>query len=271
MSRLIRQNIRESRSSFLHNKLSKICEKYLRAWHNDSFFEFDNNGERFVIERYANLSQTRKTIWDVGANNGQWAELIHSHLPLSSINSFEIIPELAKKIQDIHANSDWIAVHNYGLSESDGEIEVTYNLTHDTTTSIAPRLENEFFKEAQLNKVTCSTAKVDTLISKGLTPPDFLKIDVEGHEASVLRGAEKLLSSAHAPEIIQFEYGDTWIPANETLFQIQSFLEGFGYRVGRVFPNMVDFKSYDYTDEHYRMGNMIASNNQKIVAALQGH
>src|SRR5690606_31531540 len=41
------------------------------------------------------------------------------------------------------------------------------------------------------------------------TPPDFLKIDVEGHEAAVLDGARDLLNSPKAPTIIQFEYGDT--------------------------------------------------------------
>jgi FkbM family methyltransferase len=272
IGRSIRQNIRRSRNSFMHQKLSQVCEKYLRAWHNDSFFEFDNNGERFVIEKYASLVDSqKKVVWDVGANNGQWAELIHSHMPFVSVHSFEIIPELAETIRNTNPNSDWLTIYNHGLSDSDGEIEVTYNLTNDTTTAISPRLENNLFKEARLAKVNCLTAKVDTLISDGLPSPDFLKIDVEGHEAAVLRGAEGLLSSEQAPEIIQFEYGDTWIPSNETLFQIQSYLEGFGYSVGRIFPNMVDFKSYHYGDEHYRMGNMIASNNKKIVEALQQH
>ena len=47
--------------------------------------------------------------------------------------------------------------------------------------------------------VTISTVKIDTYSEESTCQPDFIKIDVEGHELSVLRGAERVLSSGKPP------------------------------------------------------------------------
>jgi FkbM family methyltransferase len=43
---------------------------------------------------------------------------------------------------------------------------------------------------------------LDEFIAEGNPPPHFVKMDVEGHEAEVLTGATKLLSSAAAPKFL---------------------------------------------------------------------
>jgi hypothetical protein len=93
---------------------------------------------------------------------------------------------------------------------------------------------------------------------------------VEGHEAAVIEGGLDLLSQANAPAMIQFEYGDTWLPAARTLGDVQSLLEERGYSVGRLFPDHVAFKAYEYTDDHFRMGNMIAVRDERLKLMLQG-
>jgi hypothetical protein len=45
-------------------------------------------------------------------------------------------------------------------------------------------------------EIPCLTA--DTLAGQ-YGPPDFIKVDTEGHEAMVLRGAKKLLTGASPP------------------------------------------------------------------------
>jgi hypothetical protein len=35
-------------------------------------------------------------------------------------------------------------------------------------------------------------------------------------------------------------------------------LEPFGYTIGRLYPDGVDFKPYEYQDDHFRMGNYVA-------------
>ncbi len=73
------------------------------------------------------------------------------------------------------------------------------------------------------------------------------------------------------PRLIQFEYGDTYIPAGKTLYGIYQILAPLGYRIGRVYPDHVEFKDYDFCDEHYRMGNYVAvKEGDPLVAALAG-
>lgn len=264
-----RQFIRSRRSQWPLTAIASGCEKYLRAYYNDSFFDFALNGEAYVINSYKELQGGKDiTIWDIGANNGQWAEMIHNHFPAAKIISFEIIPQIAALLNKKFADSEWVEIHNLGLSDSDDTIDVTYNHDFNTTSAINPRMENQFFDGKALSIVPCQVTTVDNLIAKGLTSPDFIKIDVEGHEGPVLRGAEKLLRSDNGPRLIQFEYGDTWLPANETLCRVQKFLEECGYSVGRIYPNHVDFQPYSSKMDHFRMGNMVATNDPILLKKL---
>ncbi len=109
---------------------------------------------------------------------------------------------------------------------------------------------------------------VDTMIAEALFAPALFKIDTEGHDAAVLRGANRLLGSDQAPAMIQFEYGNTWLPAGETLERTQDLLEQHGYKVGRLYPNHVGFKRYEYNDDQFRMGNVVAVKPAALLAAL---
>ena len=50
-------------------------------------------------------------------------------------------------------------------------------------------------------RTTVKTVSVDQLVDRTDTKPTHLKIDVEGHEAGVLRGARKLLLERPAPTV----------------------------------------------------------------------
>jgi hypothetical protein len=62
---------------------------------------------------------------------------------------------------------------------------------------------------------------------EGVVRIDFLKIDTEGFELEVLKGACK---SLHKIEMIQFEYGGCYPDNNVTLAQVYQFLQHHGFR-----------------------------------------
>jgi FkbM family methyltransferase len=82
-------------------------------------------------------------------------------------------------------------------------------------------------------KVPVSTIKVDTLMKElGLSKVDLVKIDVEGYEYHVFRGAVDLLGGADAPDVI-FEFVD-WAEEAAVGAYIgasQQILREMGYRV----------------------------------------
>jgi FkbM family methyltransferase len=81
------------------------------------------------------------------------------------------------------------------------------------------------------NKVT--TLKVDTLVGKcGLPGVNVIKIDVEGYEYHVFKGAEGLLTDEKAPDIL-FEFVD-WAEEQADgvgIGDAQRLLRSYGYRI----------------------------------------
>lgn len=244
--------------------IAMVSEKYLRAWYNEARWGFETNGEAFVLSRFNQWSQGSKTsIWDVGANYGEWSDIAHQMVPAAAIHSFEIIPEIASTLTD----STWRSAHAFGLSNSAGIIDVHWNQGHNTESSINPRTESISFRESHVSVIQCQIRAGDKLVGD-LGFPDFLKIDTEGHEAYVLRGFSETLQSSNAPALIQFEYGITYVPTGSTLREIYSLLPG--YSIGRLYPNYVDFKPYSFTDENLRMCNMIATRDPALRDLLAG-
>lgn len=267
----LRQTIRNNRRSASVRLLASAAEKYLRAYHNDAFFEFDKNGERFALSAFAAWNKgADAVIWDVGAHDGEWAETAHAMIPTARVTSFEILAPIAERLRARNLDPDWFALENVGLSDREGNVEISWNRTHDSTNAINPRSGSRWFDGADVERVPCRTTTIDRYIESGKVPPSLLKIDTEGHDAAVLDGAMGLLSGPHAPAMIQFEYGETWLPAKRTLGEAQERLEGCGYSVGRLFPGHVEFKPYVLADDHFRMGNMIAVKDPDLQRALSG-
>jgi FkbM family methyltransferase len=92
-----------------------------------------------------------------------------------------------------------------------------------------------FTKEAQ--KV--ATIKLDTLVAQLLIPKvDMIKIDVEGYEYHVFKGAGALLSGNEAPDIL-FEFVD-WAEQQAIGISIgdaQRLLRSYGYRIFYFYEN----------------------------------
>jgi FkbM family methyltransferase len=91
--------------------------------------------------------------------------------------------------------------------------------------SLSPVFTNEAQKVA--------TIRLDTLVGQLLLPKvDMIKIDVEGYEYHVFKGAETLMSGNEAPDII-FEFVD-WAERNAIGISVgdaQRLLRSYGYRI----------------------------------------
>ncbi|MEM6827522.1 MAG: FkbM family methyltransferase [Pseudomonadota bacterium] len=249
--------------------LADISTKYLRAYYNERFQDFDANGEAFALNVFADfVGRQPITVWDVGANTGGWASVAASVLQEATIHSFEIVPAIADAFEAELGGRPRHFLHRFGLSETPGTVDVTHNLKSHTTSSIAYRDTEEF--GTKMTIVECEVQTIDLAIESGISAPTLLKIDTEGHDFAVLRGANTLLAGPDAPLMIQFEYGETWLPPCETLEKCHKYLVDHGYALGRLYPNHVEFKDYSYEDDHYRMGNMIATRNEEFIRRLGG-
>ncbi len=129
---------------------------------------------------------------DVGANIGSYTILAGGAVKARVI-SVEPLPSTFKHLQtNIRLNElDQIETHCCGLSSTPGELLFTSSL--DTMNRIA--LPGELLPTIMVPVVT-----LDALLQGRL--PKIIKIDVEGHELSVLNGGAETLSSPEVEAVI---------------------------------------------------------------------
>lgn len=101
----------------------------------------------------------------------------------------------------------------------------------------------------------------------GLEQLALVKIDTEGHDLAVLRGARELFASQRI-SVAQFEYNHRWIYARCYLRDAFELVEPLGYRVGKLTPAGVEFyPSWDPELETFIEGNYVAC-RQVVVRQL---
>jgi hypothetical protein len=94
--------------------------------------------------------------------------------------------------------------------------------------------------------------------ASGVAHVDLLKVDVEGGELDVLKGAGGLLGRK-AVSLVQFEYSSAWISARVYLKDAIEYLMSYGYVVGKLFPDRVAIvRAYCRDDECFRYQNWLA-------------
>jgi FkbM family methyltransferase len=268
MRREVVQWVRENRRMTPLRWAGTLAEKYLHAYYNENFWDFEKNGEMFAVTSFRKwLGDREALIWDVGANAGQWAIEAQHVLPDVELHSFEIVPRIYNELVARTSHLPNVHAHDFGLSDRAGEVTVHFNPELDVTSSIVPRLGHSLFHNTVPTPGQVCTADE---VAKKIGVPTLLKIDTEGHELCVLTGAQKMLASQDGPVMLQIEYAETYIPVGATMKAVYELVEPHGYSIGRLHPNHVDFKPYSYDLDTFRSGNLIASKDPDLTRLLSG-
>ena len=99
---------------------------------------------------------------------------------------------------------------------------------------------------------------------------DFLKIDVEGNELSVLKGAKSLLSQG-AIDFIQIEFGHGARAARIYLHDIVNFIKEYEYTIFVIKPTgLMPLDFSPFTENRYSYINFLLAKNS-VLSKLNGH
>ncbi len=176
------------------------------------------------------VSDPLRTIFDVGGNFGQTAVHLASAFPGSRVHTFEPVPSSFQRLQESVAHRPAISCHHLAIGDRAGMFPI--HVTEDAET-------NSFL--ANDNSTDHLDVPMDTL--DGFTAAnriefiDLLKIDVEGYELPVLKGAENLLRR----QAVRYIYAecvfstDTELP-HTSFFELHTVLEGFGFCFVNYYP-----------------------------------
>lgn len=180
------------------------------------------------------------TVLDVGGHHGQFTLFALEQFPSAQIITFEPQAECVAKIRRAIDGDTRVRVLNYALSDTTTEVELHVSKRSDSS-SLLPIGKGQTTaypgtEEESVEVITTET--LDNLLTEPLARPVLLKIDVQGAELSVLRGAEKLLASIDSVfvECSFVELYDGQALANEVI----SFLAERGFRIAGVFDPAYD-------------------------------
>jgi FkbM family methyltransferase len=137
---------------------------------------------------------------DVGANQGDTLAMILAVAPAGRHIAYEPIPGLARQLAEAYPGVD---VRNAACSEEAGSAEFTHVLNAPAMSGLRQR-EDLPAHASQVERLTVRLDKLDDALPEDYVPA-LVKIDVEGAELLVMRGAAETLAR-HRPFVI-FEHG----------------------------------------------------------------
>src|SRR5262245_40139430 len=143
------------------------------------------------------------TVWDVGANKGFYSCLLSEVTGRAgAVFAFEPNPDLFHEFecQLVACEATNVRLLHVALSNVDGTAEMLVNQRRPSLSHIVDRTATRSEDE---RIVSVSTLRGDSVLKQGVArQPAFIKLDVEGHELSALRGMQKVLSSSELRAVL---------------------------------------------------------------------
>lgn len=174
------------------------------------------------------VEATPNNVFDVGANCGLFAAILTQKFPKSRIFCFEPSEELHPIIKK-NCEQGNVSVYNYAIAEND-ELRTFYvNPRSQQTNSLNIEAVTLFASENFIKKQVVQCRSLDSIAKENkIECVEVLKVDVQGFEGAVFRGAKELL-----PTVEYLFVESTWIDI-ESISQILPFAIGYGFKFAAV-------------------------------------
>lgn len=212
------------------------------------------NGEHLLLSR---LAGSIRRFVDVGANVGEWTQHLISHVaPDAEGLLIEPNPGAVDVLRRRFAGWNKIEILPMALSDRVGCSSLFLCDASAGCSLVAGALPGA-------PTVDVVTETLDRLISqRGWDHVDFLKIDAEGHDLDVLRGAGGLLG-IRAIGFVQFEYMQSWALNGSALGGAIGMLRSAGYETRLLTPKGPIPFDYGFYREFFRYANFVAATRER--------
>jgi FkbM family methyltransferase len=240
---------------------------------NDVPNDMTTNGElrlqRMVV---ANLALERRLIaFDVGARIGDWSRSLVENASgrpgAYEIHAFEPVPESRSALEESFAQQirqGEMRVNAIALSDElqTVPIYVPHSKAGTSTLHPDPRVSYEAVLEAKTSTIDeyCRENLIDRV--------DLIKIDTEGNDIRVIRGASEILKRGNV-DVLQFEYNFRWIYSRSYLKDVFDLVRDMPYRVAKICGSALEV----YVEWHPELERFFETNyalvHQRLIADLE--
>lgn len=190
-------------------------------------------GERHLLKRLMGILPLNAIVYDVGAYKGCYSDYLICGRPDLTIHAFEPNPLLIDELKATAAGR--FTVHQFALGDQEGE-----SVLHDPEVggsqgaSLIGQAVEELYRDWPKQKLTVQVKTLDA-VAKTLKSPriDYIKIDAEGYDLMVLRGASELIREGRLG-IVQFEFNTMNVFSRSFMRDFYQILSGYRfYRIVR--------------------------------------
>lgn len=220
----------------------------------------EQSSEAIALELLKKKYNPPYCIFDVGANVGQYLKLINQNLKEGEFSGhcFEPHSKSYEYLKSMNKNPD-VIINNIALADDKGERKLYYNENDSRFACLTKRRLDHH----NIDLDHSQTVKIDTIDNycskNNINKIHLLKIDVEGHEFDVLKGAVKMFKE-NKVDIIVFEFGGTGIDTKIFLQDFYYFFKNYNKTLYRITPSGYLYKIDKYNEmlEQFRTTNFIA-------------
>jgi FkbM family methyltransferase len=184
------------------------------------------------------------TVFDVGANVGQFAFSCLQANPEAKLHCFEPEPRCYQELQRRITDSQ-VVFSSLALGET--ESEQTLYVTGGTTNSLKR-------PDGQFEEATISVSTLDQYLeANNISSVDLLKIDTEGYEMEVLRGATNAFRNSKIGAVLAEVGFSPTDPRHAVLETVRDFLTPYDFHVLGIYE-----QSPEWTRKpRLRFGNLL--------------
>lgn len=222
------------------------------------------SGEDFVITNVIKkfIQKEDPTIFDVGANVGDYSRKVREEFPSAEIYAFEPNPA-SFELLTCNLSSFQVNCHKLGIGSNSSKQKI-YSYSNEVDSQHASVYKNvllDLHKANDIVEMEFNNTTLDEFCeSNGIHSIDFIKIDTEGHELEVLKGGRKMISEDRI-SMIQFEFNEMNIISRVFLKDFYEILQEYDiYRLNS--NNLVPLLEYSSSNEIFKFQNFLAINRK---------
>jgi FkbM family methyltransferase len=228
----------------------------------EAFLRHGGHFERDAVNFASRFLEPGMSAVDVGANIGAFtASFAVAVAPTGRVHAFEPLEAARRRLlRTLELNSLVnVIVSPAAVSNEGGKSKLfSYGPGFESWSTLAPRTIK--LADRTLDTATSEIVETTTLDDycehAGVARIDLLKIDVEGAEQRVLRGAPRLLEEGRA-DVVIVEVSDNTLQAfGDRAYQVLEFLEAHGLR-----PHVIEgdiLRPFRIAGEHRQLSNIVA-------------
>lgn len=205
--------------------------------------------EKIIFSKIIPHLPPKPVIFDVGAYKGEYTDYVKSVLPDAECYLFEANEGLYDELKNYNA---------FPFLISDVTGFVPFYQCEGSANELSSAYKREVFGQVGFATKLVLSITVDRFCNDndGINTIHFLKIDVEGAELDVLKGAKRMLTEKRIL-FAQVEYGGTYPDAGITFKQVINYLDNLDYKVYELKgENLVQLTEETFVED-YRFANFL--------------